>query len=257
MKSFSFFTPKGGCGKTTLTILLACYLAYHLHRKVIVLDLEAPTHRIKAFRDKDLGLVSSGNNSLSNYLRDRQTLEPFEIECLGKAINTYKSQDIKDVATRVNSIVGSDNFDFMLIDFPAGYSQMTVMSTLIYNGLLDYVYVPTSLEMQERMEAYNIGRVFLAENQSFRLLWNRLPASFAKYPDIFAAAEKQMADCGMNFATTRVRSFNKATKESDVKCFIRNTLCWPDRYVEMYCPELKNLFREIADDLGLPEKSSY
>ena len=66
-----------------------------------------------------------------------------------------------------------------------------------------------------------------------------------------------MKDYGMCFANSGIRAFNKATKNAEVKCFIRNTLCWPDRYVEMYCPELKNLFREIADDLGLPEKSSY
>lgn len=257
MKSFSFFTPKGGCGKTTLTILLACYLAYYLKLKVLVLDLEAPNHKVKLFRNADLELLSSTGNPLSNYLRDKNSQEPFDIECLGKEINTYTAQDLSEIGNHVNDVVKADNYDCLLIDFPACYSRMTVLSTLVYNRLIDFVYVPTSLEMQERLEAYNIGRIFLAENQSFKLLWNRLPASFAKFPDIFAAAEKQMKDYGMCFANSGIRAFNKATKNAEVKCFIRNTLCWPDRYVEMYCPELKDLFREITDDLGLLDRSSY
>ena len=145
MKSFSFFTPKGGCGKTTLTILLACYLAYYLKLKVLVLDLEAPNHKVKFFRNADLELLSSTGNPLSNYLRDKNSQEPFDIECLGKEINTYTAQDLSEIGNHVNDVVKADNYDCLLIDFPACYSRMTVLSTLVYNRLIDFVYVPTSL----------------------------------------------------------------------------------------------------------------
>ena len=37
MKTFSFFTPKGGCGKTTLTLLFAAYLRYGKGKAVKVI----------------------------------------------------------------------------------------------------------------------------------------------------------------------------------------------------------------------------
>ena len=66
MKTFTFFTPKGGCGKTTLILLLAAYIRYFLGKTVKVIDFEADKFPLKRFRDDDLAASRQEGTPLHN-----------------------------------------------------------------------------------------------------------------------------------------------------------------------------------------------
>lgn len=250
MKTFSFFTQKGGCGKTTLTILFAAYLRYKKGKTVKVIDYEANKFPNQNFREKDLTACQQEGTPLSNYLKGHEVLEPYPIDVTGKEVNTYKAEDVLQLASAVNEQIREDKFDYLLLDFPAGYSRFTPVSCLVHNHLLDGVYIPTSTESQERLDAINLGRHFLEEGQPFRIVWNRIKKKFMENPDLLKPAEQQLLDLGLACSEVRIKDFNKAAEDSDVRCFVRNTLCWPERYVQMFCPELVDLFEEIITFLG-------
>ena len=250
MKTFSFFTRKGGCGKTTLTLLFAAYLRYALGKKVKVIDYEANKFPLMHFREADLETLRTPRTSLYNYLRERKVLEPYPIECAGKEINSYKAEDVLQIARSVNEEIRKDKFDYLLLDFPAGYSRFTPVSCLVHNHLLDGVYIPTSTESQERLDSYHMGLHFLEEGQPFRIVWNRIKKKHIDDPFALQMAEQELLSFGLQCSKVRIKDFNKATEDSDVRCFVRNTLCWPERYVKMFCPELIDLFEEIISFLG-------
>lgn len=250
MKTFTFFTPKGGCGKTTLILLLAAYIRYFLGKTVKVIDFEATKFPLKRFREDDLAVAHQDGTPLHNYLRDRQVVEPYPIECVGKEINTYKADDVIQITRAVNEVIRKDEYDYLLFDFPAGYSRLTPISCLMTNKLLDAVYIPTSTEKQERIDSFRMGRLFLEEGQPFKIVWNHLKKKYIENPSILDVAEQELLGYGLPCSKVRIKDFNKATEGSEVRCFVRNTLCWPDRYVQMVCPELIDLFDEIIAFLG-------
>lgn len=250
MKTMTFFSPKGGVGKTTLTFLFADYLKYRLGASVRVMDAEYPKHPIMHFRETDLAAADQPGAVLYNYFQTRQRPEPYPIQCVGRAINEYDSDDVRKFAWMVNKEIESNKYEYLLLDFPAGYSEKTPISCLIHNHLIDAVIVPMSTESQERLDAYTLGRLLIEEKQPHLLLWNRIKKKFWGDGSALDLAEKDLAQYGLECCKTRIREFNKASEDADIRCFVRNTLCWPDRYVEMACPELVTLFEEIVSFLG-------
>lgn len=256
MKTISFFTPKGGCGKTTLTILFASYVFYFLRLRVLVVDLEALTFPVMGFRKDDLQEFRREASPLRNYFRrnglDNDNYQVFDIECLGKEINTYSPSDVLQVAKIIQKRQEEDRYDLILIDCPAGFSHVTPFSCLSQNHLIDKVIVPMSTDTQERRKACSLAKRLSEMKINTCLLWYRLPPALLKTPDRLDFAQSEMEKLsGATFLSTRIPTFAKASQGSDVKCFVRNTLCWPEQYLQMYCPALPLLFAEISEDLGI------
>ena len=53
----SFSTPKGGVGKSTMTVLLASALHYRLGFNVLVMDCDFPQHSLANMRERDLKTI--------------------------------------------------------------------------------------------------------------------------------------------------------------------------------------------------------
>ena len=64
MKVISFFSAKGGTGKTTFNVLLASYIKYRLDKRVMVLDFDYPEYNLSYMRRRD-----SGKNERRSYSR--------------------------------------------------------------------------------------------------------------------------------------------------------------------------------------------
>ena len=251
MKTFTFYNHKGGTGKTTLLLLLAAYLRYFLGFRVKVIDAQCPEYPTILFRENDLKNAQEDGTYLANYLHKREAQPPFPIEMVGMPVNEYTEDDIRRLAWKVNEEIKRNEYDYLLIDFPGGgWSSKTPIACLAKNHLLGGIYVPFSPEFQESADAYRLACNFQKMGQPYRLLWYRLQDEYLKHKAMeLDECERQLAEQGIQCAKIRVRSFNKATKASDVRCFVRNTLCWPDRYVKMVCPELIDLFDEIVQFL--------
>lgn len=256
MKTFTFFSEKGGVGKTTLTIFFAAYLAYCLGKKVKVIDTEAPTFRIFEFRKKDDALLHSGQpNPLANYAKiNKLPIKRYDIDCRGCAVNMYSPKDRQNLVRSIQKDINDDEYDYELLDFPAGYSENTPITDIVRNGLLDLVYIPTSTETQERRSAFIVAKHMKSMGQDVRMLWNRINPAYMKCPEILDQSEAQIESAiGIKHSKVRIKMFNKATQASDVTCFTRTTVCWPARYIEMACPDLTKLFNEIVSILDTKE----
>ena len=53
MQVISFFSAKGGTGKSTFNMLLASYLKYVLGKRVMVLDLDATGYNLSSTRERE------------------------------------------------------------------------------------------------------------------------------------------------------------------------------------------------------------
>ena len=234
-----------------MLILLAAYLRYFHGLRVKVMDAQCPEYPIVLFRGQDLKNAQEEGTYLSNYLKKREEQAPFPIEMVGRPVNEYTEDDIRRLAWKVNEEIRRNEYDYLLLDFPGGgWSQKTPIACLAKNHLLSGIYVPFSAEFQESADAYRLACNFRKMGQPYRLLWYRLQDEYLKHKAAeLDECERKLSEQGIEFSKNRIRAFNKATQTSDVRCFVRNTLCWPDRYVKMVCPELIDLFEEIIQFL--------
>lgn len=257
MKAFSFFSGKGGVGKTTLTIMLASYLAFVLDLKVLVIDMERPDGRIMPFRQLELMQLQTVGTPLNNYAKAHQMPNPaqyYEIEEFGMAVEEYSPERVRDIVDKIKRAKEQGPWDVMLLDFPASYSDHLPVHVLAEERVLDGVYALSRLEQQDRRSACITTIGISSCGVKTKIVWNDIDADVIKRGRPLDLAEGDtafLAKYGVSYSRVRIKHFRKATQTSEQQCFVRSTICWPDQYVRMWCPEIINLFTEIINELNI------
>lgn len=250
MRYFSFFNGKGGVGKTTLAILAASFFSYEKGLKVRVLDLESHDYRINPFRKLDIERLKTPGTPLYSYAQHNPMPPSPE--------NYYtieeRDQNVRGFVDALTKEKKSGPYDLTILDFPAHYNDNLPVHALAERGLLDCVYVPMRIEQQERRSACITGLGLASCGTKVRLLWNDIDADIIKRGTPLDEAEEEVSflkESGVSYSPVRIKHFKKASQATDKQCFVRSTICWPDKYVRMWCPELIELFEEISKVLQI------
>ena len=257
MKVFSFFSGKGGVGNTIITILLASYLAYMLNLKVLVVDMEKPDGRILPFRKGDIQQLQTVGAPLYNYSKVNPMPLPdmyYDIREYGLAVGEYSESKVNEFVDILKRVKEQAKLDVMLLDFPARYGDNLPVHILAQKRVLDAVYVPTGLEQQERRSACIAAMGLSSCGVKTRIVWNDVDADIVKRGTPLDLAEQDTAflqKYGVTYSPVRIKHFRKATQTAEEQCFVRSTVCWPDKYVRLWCPELITLFEEICQTLEI------
>ncbi len=257
MKVFSFFSGKGGVGKTTLTMMFASYLAYLLNLKVLVIDMEKPDGRILPFRKGDIQQLQIAGTPLYNYAKVYPVPDPssyYDIEEYGLAVGEYTKQKVLDYVSDLKKVKERGKWDVMLLDFPARYGDNLPVHILAKEGLLDAVCVPSGLEQQERRSACIAAMGLASCGVATKVVWNAVDADIIRRGRPLDLAEQETAflrQYGVIYTPVRIKRFRKATQTTEDQCFVRSTVCWPDKYVRLWCPELITLFDDICKTLEI------
>ena len=129
MKVISFFTAKGGTGKTTFNMLFASYLKYVQEKRVMVLDLDAPEYSLTCCRDRDIDYLES-----SGLPCELDSFYPVE------AVRDLSEQSIYDLADTIKGL--RDQLDWLVLDFKGSFKQGDPVCTLAEEGVLDMIVMP-------------------------------------------------------------------------------------------------------------------
>lgn len=257
MKYFSFFNGKGGTGKTTLTIMFASFLAYYLGLRVRVIDMEKPDYRIIAFRDSELEQLTTDGTPMNRYAQRNKMPAPssyYPIENKGLLIQEHKPQVVRDFVDKFKKEKDTLPYDVTLLDFPARFEAGIPVQVLAQENVLDGVYIPMTTEIQERRSACRTAIGMAQFGVDVKLLWNNVDSEIIhrSIPLNHAEAELAFLDkYNVHYSPVRIKSFMKASQGVERPLFVRSTICWPEKYVKMWCPELITLFEEIAKTLDL------
>lgn len=248
MKTLTFFNEKGGVGKSLHTTLFASWLAYHEGARVAVLDMENPTPRLQRERDTELRLLEDPDSALSRYLaRNPVGVEPYEIVTMSGGVPSYTKEYLEGLQRRAWDFVMSSirKYDYVLFDFSGTLMEDSPVLHLVGSGLVDLTVVPFDVNAATRTSALITAAMFRRNEQRVVLFWNRVRPAVLAHEDLMKEGEMLFTSNGFEVLPERIKTFAKAEQGSVDKLFVCSSLCWPQRYVEMACPELPKLYTDL------------
>lgn len=123
-KIISCAGEKGGCGKTTLNIILATNMAHLYGKQVVLIDMDDPQYSVYKKRERDLARISKEERgNLDLYPVERST-----VGTLDQWIRRYYGK-----------------VDYIIIDFPGNLNEEMVQG-LLY---IEHLFIPFFLDELE------------------------------------------------------------------------------------------------------------
>lgn len=213
-KIVSFFSTKGGSGKTTIAVNTAISIAKQTGKKVALLDLDLQ------FGDVSAMLDINPKNSLDNLIEeisnlDREILDEYMINynSIFKVLCAPKKPEYAEYinSTHIENILKilKEEYDYIVIDTPTNFSD----TTLVALDNSDYIYLVTTMDLLsiknvklgfEVMDSLNYS------DDKVKLVINKANQNYGiKYKDLVEVFEKDVNITIPEDNKTIINSINK------------------------------------------------
>lgn len=253
MKVITFFAEKGGMGKSTLTAMMASWLAYEKKERVMALDFDYPNHQLYGFRQNDLAELKS-NEKYRQMCGENIPFPLHKVDFLAK-------DPAKKVVLLENIRGLLEGDGYCLMDFPGRFLPDDPAAILAFNGVVDYMVLLADSDAQSRASAMFVYAQLNSDSflkysgkrtgQDMCLLWNRETHNERRgNRDWYGPAERKFADIGLEVCPVKIRDIPITRREAGVFGFVRNTLCWPAQNVSRACPYMVDIFEYILERCG-------
>lgn len=231
MKVLSFFTAKGGTGKTTFNMLFASYLKYVQEKRVMVLDLDAPEYSLTCCRDRDIDYLES-----SGLPCELDSFYPVE------AVRDLSEQSIYDLADTIKGL--RDQLDWLVLDFKGSFKQGDPVCTLAEEGVLDMIVMPVEIDPMIIASMKSLSTIFQDAGMDALLFFNRVHGK--EKPGIYDAVEEWFTGHGCKVSPHRVKGNIAMKREQSGGTFFRSTVCFPHTAIQKNNPAIIDLFEQIC-----------
>ena len=226
----SFFSAKGGTGKTTFNMSMASFLKYHLGKAVIVLDADTPEYNLYNSRVREL-----------DYKRKNGGIDESALYPVWKVLDVTP-EGIESLAGKLDALRGS--VDYVLIDFPGSCVKDDAIWTFARRGVLDLVVIPVDMDPMVLASALQLAEIFTHTGQKVLLFFNKMHGKIPseKYDavaELFRSRGFRMSECRIKNALAMSRDAESGSN------YLRSTICFPEKTVRDLNPQLIDLFKEV------------
>lgn len=278
MKTVTFFSEKGGMGKTTLSVMFASFLAYRMREAVYVADCDFPNYQFynmrrremeEYMRTKDLPPKSRNDIFCKEILKNFDG--PYKVVPWKGMLNPSKDR----MASYIEALktVKANNEGYYILDFPGRFLDGDIAYGLMTAGLIDTVVCLVDSDPQSIQSATYINGVLKnvdkAGGQRVIILWNKELASERrneqanmklrerslsdeeyerlKKEDWYSEHNRLFRALGIPIVSKRIHNIDIARRDPkpSVPGFIRSTMCWPEMNIRRSCPYMIDIFEEI------------
>ena len=218
----SFFSAKGGTGKTTFNMSMASFLKYHLGKAVIMLDADTPEYNLYNSRVREL-----------DYKRANGGIDESALYPVWKVLDVTP-EGIENLAGKLDALRGS--VDYVLIDFPGSCVKDDAIWTFARKGVLDLVVIPVDMDPMVLASALQLAEIFSHTGQKVLLSG---VFSVSADLDSFRSRGFRMSECRIKNALAMSRDAESGSN------YLRSTICFPEKTVRDLNPQLIDLFKEV------------
>lgn len=227
MKVISFFSAKGGTGKTTFNMLLASYLKYEKGQRVMLLDFDAPEYNLSFCRKRELAGVKEAV--------DESALYPIE------AVRDLSEGNLATVAGMVRKMEGV--LDYVVMDFKGSFLSGDPVCVMAEAGVLDMVVIPVELDAMIVASMKSLALLFKENGQQALLFFNRVHGK--ERPTQYEAVRRWFEEHGCRVARSQVKGNIGMKREQGEGHFVRSTLCFPGKEIRKSNPGIVGLLEEV------------
>lgn len=226
----SFFSAKGGTGKTTFNMSMASFLKYHLGKAVIMLDADTPEYNLYNSRVREL-----------DYKRANGGIDESALYPVWKVLDVTP-EGIESLAGKLDALRGS--VDYVLIDFPGSCVKDDAIWTFARRGVLNLVVIPVDMDPMVLASALQLAEIFTHTGQKVLLFFNKVHGKIPseKYDavaELFRSRGFRMSECRIKNALAMSRDAESGSN------YLRSTICFPEKTVRDLNPQLIDLFKEV------------
>ena len=245
MKRISIYNEKGGSGKTTVTIMLASYLAYFCNKRVCVLDFDSPTYHFYQVREGELGIWKNPRSQLALWLKSNPILKPYDVFLVPTTTaGTYNYEDVMKFVMNIRE----QDYDYIIYDFPGRFSEEEPVALLAANGMVDFVAVPMDTDVQSRKSALIVCCALLDSGIPNVAFWNRVTrGEYEGNGNRFRKGAAPFTEYGIPVMKHSIREIKTFSRASDELLFVRSTLCFPDKFIRQRCQFMFDFLEELKD----------
>lgn len=224
MKTISFFSAKGGTGKTTFNMLLASYLKYELGKNVLFLDFDYPEYNCFFTRDRELK-AGAANEGL------------YEIDC----VEDQSAKNVERLASMLKSL--ESQIDYVIMDFPGSFSKTDAVCSLALKGALDLIVIPVDLDEITLNSGKALAQTLSEFGQESMLFFNKV--QWMHKQEVYEQLHSWFEGKGIKVSRNQIKATALLTRDSDKKTFMRSTVTFPMKAVQRSNPAMINLFDEV------------
>lgn len=233
MRTISFFSAKGGTGKTTFNMLLASWLKYEKGLRTAVLDFDSPEFNLSYTRKREL-----------KYLQDKG-LTPDEKQLYPiLEIEDYESKKSLPIVRNL-MIDAAGSLDVLILDFGGSFNDGDPVLDLVQAGLVDLIVIPLEMDGMILSSGKSLASVLEQLGQKTLLFFNKVHGK--EKPQLYVELERWLAEAGLTVSTHRIKNTVKLRRDADNGSnFLRSTVSFPCKEMQEINPELIRLFEEVS-----------
>lgn len=201
-KIITIHTSKGGMGKSTLTVIMASYLAYVANQRVIVFDCDPPQHSIADLREEEeagLAMLTQAYDHLTNAeltakaqpytsTNDRATFERYRHNRQRGILEHYPIHPLPFSAlSELDMARVREDFDYIFLDM-GGQFNAGVLRALAETDVLLVPFTTQQVDVNASIQYVGaiidyIARRQLPDYLTIRCFWNKYKFTFARRAD--------------------------------------------------------------------------
>ncbi|MGL4384758.1 MAG: ParA family protein, partial [Flavobacterium sp.] len=218
----AFASPKGGVGKTAITVLTASYLHYVKGYNVAVVDCDFPQHSIAQMRERETRLATE-----DSYIK-MMVYDHFK--SIGKKAYPVIEAKTSEAIDEANNLISENtqDIDIVFFDLPGTLKSKGVVETL---SSMDYIFAPISadrLVLESTMQLLtlfqqNLITTGIAKTKGLYLFWTMVDGR--EKSSLYNIYEEVMAQMGLTILETFLPDSKKFRRElsSEHKAIFRST----------------------------------
>ena len=238
MRIVSFYSAKGGTGKTTFNLLFASYLRYQLGLRVLFLDFDGPEYNAYFVRQRELEHFKGNPQGL-------YPIESVEGERCRVMPGMTKGHGMTEFAKKLRGL--ESQLDYIVLDFAGSFSAEDAVCQLSLAGVIDLIVIPTELDSITIASSKALSSTFAESSQKSMLFFNRVHGkeSDELYTKLFAWFDENHLYMSHN----RVRNSlaMRRDAESGGDNYMRSSVCFPSRKITRGNPDIISLFDEVIE----------
>lgn len=221
MITISFFSEKGGVGKTTFGIMFSSWLKYKHGVKVGVIDFN---NRIKEYREREE--IERKDFLTPEILQNAWPIETASPKKIKEALKGISATDPYAIWTEMLIREGSmKDMDIVVLDFPGSFTGKEFLE-LILHKLINFIVMPCDRDIQTIQSAIKMSKFFYTHKQPFCAFMNQVQ-TYNKKSAIVEAIQKMQEKYKIPFLPDMI-SYSDRIKKISEQDIIRSTFSYPD-----------------------------